>query len=473
LILKRITRAAFMLALSASAAGAAASCHAQSKGVSKPQRANRAAQSDEDSDRATQDSEKPSSRRGAGIRLVAAQENEPAPAAPGLDLASLKSIALECSPTLLEASAHIDSLIGKRTQAGLWPNPEVGFSGQQIGSRGLAEQNGVMMGQKIITAQKLRTDQAVISEEIRRAQYFYDAQRLRLETDVSIAFYEALAAQKLLEQTEELTRIADEAHKTLEKLRLGSEASRIDVLQAKLELDSTRILRENAQHRVASAWKNLVTIIGQPHLAPQPLSGKLQQGVLHYLWDDALAMLMEQSPELRQAQATAERARWAHQRAMREVYPNIDAMGIVQKDHQIQGWDGAIQVSLPVPIINRNQGQIREMLANIAVAEQAVQRTRLQLENRLAKVFERYENAQKQVELYEKELLPTATEQLQLTTRVFRAGEVGYINLLTAQRSFNQVHINALDAQRELAVASARIEGLLLEGSLEDPKLAP
>jgi cobalt-zinc-cadmium efflux system outer membrane protein len=458
----RLTRAALTLAISLQLAGICSHVLAQGNGRSQPRQ------------------ETQSSRRDSVIRRVALIEPSVEPefaadtsSAPMFDLALLKSLALERSPTLLEASAQIDALIGKRVQAGLWPNPDVGFSGQQIGSRGLAEQNGVYVGQKIITAHKLATDQSVVSQEIRRAQYFYDAQRLRLETDVTIAFYETLAAQKLLEQTDELTRIAEEGYKTTEALRRGSEASKIDVLQAKLEVDSTRILRDNAQHRLAAAWKNLVTIVGQRDLPPQALKGNLQDGAAQYSWEDALTMLMEQSPELRAAQATAERARWAHQRAMREVYPDITASGLVQKDHAIQGWDGAIQVSIPVPIVNRNQGGIREALSNIAVAEQAVERTKLQLENRLAKVFERYVNALKQAERYEKDLLPTATEQLELTKRVFLAGEVGYINLLTAQRSFSQVHVNAVDAQRELAVASARIEGLLLEGSLENPTFAP
>jgi outer membrane protein, heavy metal efflux system len=415
-----------------------------------------------------------SSRRDSQVRLAAAQEAVLAPTStPALDLQILKGIALENSPALYEASAHIDSLIGKRTQAGLWPNPEMGFSGQQVGSRGLAEQNGVYVGQKIITARKLQTDQSIVSEEIRRAQYYYDAQRLRLETDVTIAYYETLAAQSLLEQAQKLTRIAEEGQKTTEALRRGSEASRIDVLQAQLEADTTRVLRDNAQHRLDSAWTNLATIVGQRTMTPQPLAGALKDGAIEFSWENALATLLERSPELRGAEATAERARWAHQRAMREVYPDISAGGIVQRDNQIRGWDGAIQVSIPVPILNRNQGGIREALANIAVAEQAVQRTRLQLENRLAKVFESYMNARRQVERYEKDLLPTAEEQLALTTRVFRAGEVGYMNLLTAQRSYSQVQVNAVDAQRQLAISSARIEGLLLEGSLEDPGLAP
>lgn len=410
-----------------------------------------------------------SSRRGKEAQVVAAQE----PVEETYDLASLRSLALEFSPSLFEVSAHIDSLIGKRTQAGLWPNPDVGFSGQQVGSRGLAEQNGVMVGQKIITAQKLRTDQAIVSEEIRRAQYRYDAQKLRVETDVTIAFYECLAAQKLLDLADELVRIADNGKKTVESLKLGSEASRIDVLQAKLELESSRIRRDNAQHRLAAAWKNLSTVIGRRDLPQLRLSGSLEDGIVTYSWEDALARLLEQSPELQIARASAERARWAHQRAMREIYPNIDVGGIVQKDHQIQGWDGAIQVSIPVPILNRNQGGVREALANIAVAEQAYERTRLQLENRLARSFELYMNALKQSERYRADLLPAAEEQLSLTRKVFENGEVGYLSFLIAQRSFSQVNTGAVEAQRDLATASSRIEGFLLEGSLENANLAP
>lgn len=411
-----------------------------------------------------------SSRRSSPIRLIAAQEDvtlNPQPAWPALDLESLKQIAAENHPSLREASAHIDALLGKRTQAGLWPNPEVGYSGQQIASQGLAEQHGVYVGQKIITAQKLRTDQSVVSMEIRKAQHNYDAMRLRLETDVTIAYYEVLAAQAMLDQTSELVRIAEEGYKTAEALRRGSEASRIDVLQAKLEVDSAHILHDNAINRHAAAWRNLATLIGQRDLPLQPLAGSLRDGAGEYTWEDALAVLLEQSPELHAAVAAAERARWVHQRAMREVYPNIDANGIVQRDYSTQGWNGALQVTIPVPVVNRNQGAIREALANIAVAEQAVERTRLKLENRLAKVFEQYENARKQVARYENELLPTAKEQLELTARVFRAGEVGYLNLLTAQRSYSLVLVNAVDAQRDLAVASARISGLMLEGSLE------
>lgn len=411
-----------------------------------------------------------SARRGGPIRRTAAVEPVEDPT---YDLASLRAIAIERSPSLFEASAHIDSLVGKRTQAGLWSNPDVGFSGQQVGSRGLAEQNGVMIGQKIVTAQKLRFDQSIVSEEIRRAQFRYDAQRLKVETDVTVAFYECLAAQRLLDLANEINRIAVESHKTVERLKLGSEASRIDVLQAKLEMETSYIKRDNAEHRLEAAWRNLVTIVGERSLPRRRLFGALEDGIVLFSWDQALTQLLDQSPELRAAQATTERARWAHQRAMREIYPNIDASGIVQKDHAISGWDGAIQVSIPVPILNRNQGGIREALAKIAVAEQGYERTRLQLENRLAKVFEQYENALKQTERFEKDLLPDAKEQLNLTKRVFDSGEVAYIIFLTAQRSFSEVNTGAVESQRELAIASSRIQGLLLEGSLEDQNLAP
>lgn len=48
-----------------------------------------------------------------------------------------------------------------------------------------------------------------------------------------------------------------------------------------------------------------------------------------------------------------------------------------------------------------------------------------------------------------------------------RRGETGFLNLLTAQRTYSQTNLAYLDALRELRTASAEIDGLLLANSLQ------
>jgi cobalt-zinc-cadmium efflux system outer membrane protein len=74
-----------------------------------------------------------------------------------LNLAALEQLALEHNPTLLQASANIEAAEGRSQQAGLYPNPTVGYSGERIGAAGTAgEMQGLFIDQMIVTAGKLR-----------------------------------------------------------------------------------------------------------------------------------------------------------------------------------------------------------------------------------------------------------------------------------------------------------------------------
>ena len=100
-------------------------------------------------------------------------------------------------------------------------------------------------------------------------------------------------------------------------------------------------------------------------------------------------------------------------------------------------------------------------------AEQALQQLELSLQNRLAPT-ERYANSRNQVERYRTTILPTAQESLDLTRKMYQAGESNFLVLLTAQRTFSQTNLNYLDALRELRTSEVEIEGLLLRSSLNN-----
>jgi outer membrane protein, heavy metal efflux system len=91
----------------------------------------------------------------------------------------------------------------------------------------------------------------------------------------------------------------------------------------------------------------------------------------------------------------------------------------------------------------------------------------LDLQQRLATVFEQYTTARYQVEKYGKDILPSAQASLDLATKGYRQGEYNFLFLLTAQRTYFQTNLIYLDALRELRAAATAIEGNLLSGSLQ------
>ena len=69
-----------------------------------------------------------------------------------LDLAALEQIALERNPTLVQAGAQVRISRGAALQAGLYPNPNVGYVADQIGIEGTAgELHGLFVEQEIVT----------------------------------------------------------------------------------------------------------------------------------------------------------------------------------------------------------------------------------------------------------------------------------------------------------------------------------
>lgn len=409
----------------------------------------------------------------SGVHAVEPTTGEviPAPvvgqAADAWTLTDVENAALEGNPTLTELQARLEAARGRWVQAGLPQNPLIGYSGQQLGSRGVAEQDGVLVQMEIVRLQKLRLNRAVAAEEITIAEQELFAQEQRVLTDARIGFYEVLTAQRRVEINEELVAISRQAVKTAEQLLNAKEVSRIDLLQARVESDQTRILLENARQRARAAWRSLSAVLGQPDAPEQKLKGELGAGFPMHEWEASLNRLLGASPEISVALAEIERARQAVARARVEKKPNLTVQGIVQHDNSVHSHNGALQVTFPIPVLNRYQGLVRAAESDLMAAEQNLRRTELDLQHRLAPVFERYAATRNQVARYSEDIIPTAQESLELAQAAYRAGEIGFLPLLTAQRTFTQTNLSYLEALRELWSASLEIDGLLLTGSLE------
>ncbi len=386
-----------------------------------------------------------------------------------LTLADLEQMAIAANPSVARAGALVEAARGNWIQEGLPPNPNVGYEGQQIGSGGRAEQDGVFVEQEFVRGGKLRLNRQVAAQEWVRREQELAAQQQRVVTDVRIAYYQVLVAERQQKLTGELLGIAKEAAKVADDLLRAKEVGRADVVQAQLEVGNAEILAQNALNRYSAAWRTLATVVGNSELPLQPLDGNLEDNRQEFGWEQSRQKLLTTSPEIAAAIAEIERARWALQRAMVEKTPNVTVAGLVNwRDNGIDGDpDGGITVGVPLPLWNRNQGGIVQAQGQVAAAERALDQLELSLENRLAPVFERYSNAHNQVDKYRGQLLPAAQQSLDLVRRLYQAGETPYLNLLTAQRSFSQTNVNYLESLRELRAAEAEIEGLLLSGSLE------
>ncbi len=102
-------------------------------------------------------------------------------------------------------------------------------------------------------------------------------------------------------------------------------------------------------------------------------------------------------------------------------------------------------------------------------AEHEVRRVELELRDRLVDAFEQYANGRWQVEAYQSTILPNSQSSLEMVRIGYREGELGYLALLTAQRTYSSANLEYLKSLRALWTSSVEIQGMLLRGGLRGP----
>ncbi len=394
---------------------------------------------------------------------------QPLPPTDGLTVEMLEQMAFGNNPSLSQMAARIRALRGKWVQVGLAPNPTIGYVGGEIGNEGSAGQQGGLVGQDFITAQKLRRNRAIVSAEISRAEQQLAAMQKRVQTDVRQGYYAALLALRRVELANELVRLTTEAVGASQALYDAEEIPLAGLLQTEVQQQNAQVLQRTAHNGLSQTWRQLSAVIGGQELPVQPLVGDVSQLPELLDWEEQLARLQNQSPEVAVAMANVDRARRALSRASVEAVPNINAQLRAAYDNSTEDAFATVLIRLPLPLWNRNQGGIRQAQAEVSAAVRNVERVELRLNQQLADAFRQYSDAHVTATAYAANILPRAQRTFDLVQLGYAQGEVGYLDLLAAQQTFSQTNLVYLDALGSLWKSYVQIDGLLLDGSLAQP----
>ncbi|MEE8452328.1 MAG: TolC family protein, partial [Thermoguttaceae bacterium] len=337
-----------------------------------------------------------------------------------MTLESLERIALANNPTLVQATARIQAARAHRLQEGLYPNPTLGYLAEEIGNEGSRGQQGGFVRQEIVTAGKLRLRRNVAGHEVVEAEHAYQSQRQRVLADVRAAWYEALVAGQIVQLNRQLSDIADKVVKTAGNLFDAQEVGRVDVLQAEIEVGSTQLKLHEAENRLETTRRQLAIFLGVPDMDLSAMTGRLEDDLPPLDWNDSLQRLKEGSPQLAEARSAVERARCAVARENAERTPNFDVRAAVQYDDAVGDSYASVEIGMPLPIFNRNQGNICRAQAQLLGAKKEVERLDLSLQARLATAFGRYRNAQYDADKYAIDILPKAKTSLDLVRSGYR-----------------------------------------------------
>ena len=404
------------------------------------------------------------------------QATESASAGPTYNLEQLQQLAVDHNPTLKQAQAEIRAAEGRKQQAGLYPNPTVGYIGEQIsgGSQRGGEQGGFIQ-QDIVLGGKLAAAQRVLEQERLQAEAERGEQLLRVQNAVAVVYYQSLGAQETVAIREQLVKLAQDASTTAQQLFNVGQADEPDVLQAQVEASQEEVALVSSQQRQQSLWRSLAAVIGQPSLPFGNLAGSLEQlpDLDAQRWLDNI---LQNSPAVKIASLSLARAQAELDRAKREPIPDLQLRAGMQQNRELVestgkpvGLQGFAEVGVRIPIFNRNQGNIQAARASTERADLEQQRVQLLLRERSSSVFQNYLTAKAAVERYRSQMIPQAEKAYSLYLARYRNMAAAYPQVLVSQRTLFQLQTDYITSLENLWVSTVALKGFLLTDGLEAP----
>jgi outer membrane protein, heavy metal efflux system len=293
---------------------------------------------------------------------------------------------------------------------------------------------------------RARIEVACQAKRVLEAQY-QDAVRLQID-NLYTAFVDVLAARQTVRYARAslagLDQVLGVARAQLEReVKTQADVNRIKILR-----DAAAIGVAESEQSLREARRALAVLLSVPPAAADGLEvrGAMRVAVptlppAEQLVQTALAV----RPDLVAYRLGVGRAqsevKLAHANRLSDVY--LLAQPYTFQDNspfgQKSSHSWALGVTIPLPIYNRNQGNIERARLNVGQTQTELASLEQQVIAEVRKASEQYAVSRSSVESIERDLLPAAEQVLETASRLYKSGEADVVVYLNAQRDYNEV----------------------------------
>jgi outer membrane protein, heavy metal efflux system len=375
-----------------------------------------------------------------------------------LRLADVLARAREANPAVRAAVADVAAARGRLTQARLLPsNPILSGDLARHSEPGQPTEidRGVALAQEVEVGGQRGLRIAAAGHDVAHSEHALADRRRLVEADARRRFFALAAAERrqrlAVESADVVARLADAARR-----RAGAgEIATLDVRLADIERARAAQALATAEVDRAAAAGELAAILDAP--ADEPLAVVADDEPPAALPDEAalVARALAERPDL--AAARDDRLRLESEAglaARRGVVPNPVLRGFYRQERVEEHIAGG-EISVPLPIFNREQGTQAALRAQASAAAAETQRLESQIPRQVHVALVRRAAAVEVWTRYQRDTLPAVAQAQDLLARGQAAGYLGVPDQLVQQDRLLQVRAAAIDAWRDMHVAEA------------------
>ncbi|HKK17649.1 MAG TPA: TolC family protein [Opitutales bacterium] len=391
-----------------------------------------------------------------------------------IDLHDAVRRALRESPELKAFGWTAESALARVRQAALWPNPEIEFERENFGGSGqfsgsARAENTLALSQMLPLGGDIKHRRRLAEAERDLAAWDYHAARLGVVLSTSRRYVDTLAAERRLDIAQRELDLAHELESVTRKRVEAGEASPVEqsrvavpVVEAELELTRAELASTAARQRLALTW-------GERRLGDVRLVGALEK--LSPLPEpSALVATVNDAPEVARWAAEISASEAAYKLVRAEAIPDPVLRVGIKQDEGSNDHGLIVGISLPLPLFDRNQGDLAAARAGERAAQENRRAAELRVESALSNSYFTLAVAHAESTALDARALPAARKAYEATLSAFSAGQLPYLDVLDASRSLLELERRHIDALVSYHNAKAELEALL-GGRL--PKVSP
>ena len=388
-----------------------------------------------------------------------------APTTP-LSLARAIELALAGNPEVAAATRQLEATEGQVLQGRARPNPELAYSLEDARSKTRTQSWQLNLPVELGGKRAARTKAAERSREQAQAQLI--ELKATVRANVAAAYFDVLTAQERLVLARDSVALAKSSTGTVAKRVAAGKVSPVEESKARVAEAGVRVELAQAASEERNALSRLFALLGKIDVPFTVLEGKA--GNLPPVPNLAdLQPLISSSPAVVLARIEVDRRKALTDLEQSKRVPDVTVSVGMQRSNETQRNVLLFGVSVPLPVFDRNQGNLLEALKLEDKARDELQGATVRLHSEVAQARERLATIAAEIQSLQQDVLPGAKSAYDAATIGFENGKFNFLEVLDAQRTYFTAKSQYLKALGEAHRAAADVDRLL--GGPSDPRL--
>jgi len=387
-----------------------------------------------------------------------APQSAAAAAAEPLSLPKAIELALEGNPEVAAAKRQWEATEGQVLQGRSRPNPELAYSLEDTRSKTRTQSWQLNLPVELGGKRAARTKAAEKTREQAQAQLAELQATVR--ANVAAAYFDVLTAQERLVLARDSAALAKSSTDTVSKRVAAGKVSPVEESKARVAEAGVRVELAQAASEQRNALSRLFALLGRIDAPYTVLEGKAENlPSVPSLAD--LQPLISSAPGVVLARIEVDRRKALTALEQSKRVPDVTVSVGMQRSNETQRNVLLFGVSVPLPIFDRNQGNLLEALKLEDKARDELQAASVRLHSEVAQGQERLSTITAEVQSLQQDVLPGAKSAYDAATIGFENGKFNFLEVLDAQRTYFTAKSQYLKALGEAHRAAADIDRLL------------